>query len=106
MISEITLASLFLGTILSTIGVIGVIRMPDFMSRFHASTIIVTLGTLFLLLPIGLFSLKTGDPGYAKSALILLVATWVAGAVGSHALARAMFRRGERPKNLVKDELK
>lgn len=105
MINEISIASLFLGTALCIIGVIGALRMPDYMNRFHATTIIVTLGTLFLLLPVGLFSIRTGDWGYAKSAIILLVVTWLGGAVGSHAMARAMFRRGMKPGNLVKDQM-
>lgn len=105
MIEMISTASLFIGTILCTIGAIGVVRMPDYMNRFHASTIIVTLGTLFILLPVGMHSINTGDLGYAKSAIILLFATWIAGAVGSHALAQAMFARNKKPGNLVKDDL-
>jgi monovalent cation/proton antiporter MnhG/PhaG subunit len=114
MITEISIVSLFLGTALCIIGVIGVLRMPDFMNRFHATTIIVTLGTFFILLPVALFSVKEdpgapfsltiGELGYAKSAFILLVATWVGGAVGSHAMARAMFKRGMKPDNLIKDQ--
>jgi len=104
MINEISIVSLFLGTALCIIGVIGVLRMPDFMNRFHATTIIVTLGTFFILLPVALFSLLSGEPGYAKSAFILLVVTWAGGAVGSHAMARAMFKRGMKPNNLIKDQ--
>ncbi|MFH0817658.1 MAG: monovalent cation/H(+) antiporter subunit G [Candidatus Micrarchaeota archaeon] len=104
MIYEFSALSLLLGVALCMISVLGVLRMPDFMSRFHASTILVTLGTLFILIPVGLHSKTTGDLGYAKSALILLIATWAAGAVGSHAMARAMFSRGMKPKNLIKDQ--
>ena len=105
MIYEISTGSLLLGTALCMISVFGVLRLPDFMSRFHASTILVTLGTLFILLPVGLYSYETGELGYVKSALILLVVTWLGGAVGSHALARAMFKRGLKPGNLVKDQM-
>ena len=105
MINEISIASLFLGTALCIISVIGVLRMPDFMNRFHATTILVTLGTFFTIFPVALFSVTTGDAGYAKSAVILLATTWLGGAVGSHALARAMFKRGLKPKNLVKDQM-
>ncbi len=102
--AELTAVSLLLGTALCIISALGILRLPDFMSRFHASTILVTLGTLFLLIPVALYSKTTGELGYAKSAVILLIATWVAGAVGSHAMARAMFKRGMKPNNLVKDQ--
>jgi multicomponent Na+:H+ antiporter subunit G len=105
MIFEFSVVSLLIGTALCIISVLGVLKLPDFMSRFHASTILVTLGTLFLLIPVALKSVQTGELGYAKSALILLAATWLAGAVGSHAMARAMFARGLKPNNLVKDQL-
>ena len=101
----ISTASLFVGIALCIIGVIGILRMPDFMNRFHASTIITTLGTAFLLFPVGLASFESGEFGYARSAIILLASVWLAGAVGSHAIARAMFKRGIKPGNLVKDQM-
>ncbi|MFH1470680.1 MAG: monovalent cation/H(+) antiporter subunit G, partial [Candidatus Micrarchaeota archaeon] len=79
MIYELSVISLLIGVALCIISVIGVLRMPDFMSRFHSSTILVTLGTLFLLIPVALFSVQSNDLGYARSALILLAVTWVAG---------------------------
>jgi multicomponent Na+:H+ antiporter subunit G len=104
-IGTISTSSLFIGTALCMVGVIGILRMPDFMNRFHAGTVITTLGTGFLLLPVGLASIESGDAGYAKSALLLLAAVWLSGAVGSHAIARAMFRRGIKPENLVRDQM-
>ncbi|MFH1447821.1 MAG: monovalent cation/H(+) antiporter subunit G [Candidatus Micrarchaeota archaeon] len=105
MITEISTISLFIGTALCCIGTIGILRMPDFMNRLHSGTIITTLGTFFLLIPVGLSGLKTGDVGYVKSAIILLVVLWLGSAIGSHAIARAMFKMGIKPDNLVNDQM-
>ncbi len=105
MINEISLVSLFVGTALCGIGTMGILRLPDFMNRLHAGTVITTLGSFFILLPVALYSIETGDSNYLKSAIILLFSIWIGGAVGSHSISRAMFSKGMAPSNLVKNQM-
>lgn len=101
MIGEILAAS---GLFFSAIGVLGVLRMPDFMNRMHSTTIITTFGIVLTMLGAVAFSVEAGDFSYAKSALMIAGFVMLTGAIGSHAVARACFTRGIVPKNLVKNE--
>lgn len=84
-------ALVVLGVAVMTVGVYGIIRLPDTYARLHAASKIVSLGVISLLLA----STVTGDPAvFARVALIsafLLVTT----PVSAHVVARAAYLRGE-----------
>lgn len=82
------------GVVFALIGSIGVVRLPDFYSRTHASS---KLDTLALgLVMIGLAILNGFDLNSAKLLLILLFVS-VANPAAAHALGRAAVRSGLAP---------
>ena len=100
----IDVALVALGLLFSAIGVLGALRMPDFMNRFHSTTIISTSGVVLTMLGAIAFGVQAGDMAYVKSAVMIAVFVMLTGAIGSHAVARACFTRGIVPGNLVKNE--
>ncbi len=85
---------LFLGSIFCLIGAIGLIRMPDFFTKMHASSLIETLATGFILLGLMFesgFSLIT-----VKLVFIGLLILFT-GPTATHALARGAIIRGLDP---------
>lgn len=77
------------GTFIVTIGVYGIIRMPDTFTRLHAASKSVFLGLITLLLA----SALTGEPGIilrvGMIAFFLLMTT----PVSSHVIGKAYFHR-------------
>ena len=79
------------GVLGTTLGVYGLYRMPDVYMRLHAASKAAYIGLLVLLLA----GVTTGDlEMIAKSALVAAFLVLTA-PVGSHALARAAYRRRE-----------
>lgn len=79
------------GLLLTTLGVIGIYRMPDVYNQLHASGKAAFLGTLAFLAAAAL----AGDGAVdAKAVLIALVLVLTA-PVAAHAIARACRERGE-----------
>ena len=81
--------------------------MPDTFSRMQSSTNITTLGILLTLVGAFLyFLLVMHNWGSAAKVVVIGVLTVVANPVGGHAVARAAYRIGVRPKReLVVDDL-
>ncbi len=88
-------------------GAVGIVRMPDTFSRMQSSTNITTLGILLTLVGAFLyFLLVIHSWGSAAKVVVIGVLTIVANPVGGHAVARAAYRIGVRPKReLVVDDL-
>ena len=88
-------------------GAVGIVRMPDTFSRMQSSTNITTLGILLTLVGSFLyFLLVMHSWGSAAKVVVIGVLTVVANPVGGHAVARAAYRIGVRPKReLVVDDL-
>ena len=88
-------------------GAVGIVRMPDTFSRMQSSTNITTLGILLTLVGAFLyFLLVMHNWGSAAKVVVIGVLTVVANPVGGHAVARAAYRIGVRPKReLVVDDL-
>jgi multicomponent Na+:H+ antiporter subunit G len=76
------------------VGAIGLHRMPDVFTRMHATSLIDTLGVG--LLGLGML-LQTDDWTVAVRIAFIVVVLLTAGAVSTHALARAALHDGERP---------
>lgn len=84
-------ALMLLGVLGTTLGVYGLYRMPDIYTRLHAASKAAYLGIVVLLLAL----VTTGDGEIiAKSAVVAAFLVLTA-PVGSHALARAAYRRRE-----------
>jgi multicomponent Na+:H+ antiporter subunit G len=95
--SPFEVASLVLvsaGAFFLLVGSIGVVRLPDFYSRSHATGKSDTLGVMLTL-----FGLALHEGITVSDAKLLAVIVFVALAspVGTHALARAAYRTGLEP---------
>lgn len=100
-------AFIVLGCFFALAGSVGLVRMPDTFSRMQSSTNITTLGILCTLVGAFLYFLIVKDSwGSAAKVAIIGILTVIANPVGGHAMARAAYRIGIRPKReLVIDDL-
>ncbi len=99
----ISAVCLVLGSVLALVAAIGVVRLPDLLSRMHPATKPQVLGLLLVLVGLGFRLRDTGSLG-----LLLLVALFalVTSPVASHMVGRASFRAGQVQRELlVVDEL-
>jgi len=88
------LADLFLllGAAFSCLGALGLIRMPDVYNRLQAGTKSVTLGSMAILIGIGLH-----HPQWWSNLLMIGVLVLFTNPVGSASIARAALIAGIRP---------
>ena len=88
-------------------GAVGVVRMPDTFSRMQSSTNVTTLGVLLTLIGALLYFIFVMHSwGSAAKVVVIGVLTVLANPVGGHAMARAAYRIGIRPKRaLAVDDL-
>ena len=88
-------ASIFVlvGLFFFAVGAIGVVRMPDTYHRLHAATKSATLGLMGLLIGV-VFHIGTG--AVDAKVVTVLIFTFAAAPVGSHMLAKAALRVGDR----------
>lgn len=98
MMSEIqnvfTILFILSGIFFLLVGSIGVIRLPDFYSRTHATSKSDTLGLMLIIAGLIIF-----EGWHINSAKLLLVLLFIglANPIGSHALARAAHETGVQP---------
>jgi len=90
----LTMIFLLLGTFFMFIGSLGVIRLPDFFTRSHATSKSDTLGIMLIVL--GMICYQ-GIVLNSLKLVIIFVFVALANPVGSHALARAAFKYGIKP---------
>jgi multicomponent Na+:H+ antiporter subunit G len=99
----IGLILIFAGSIISVIGAFGLLRFPDIYCRTHAQTVVNVGGTCLILLGVffqaPLFSL------YSVKSILLIIFIFLTSPVGTHAIARAAYKSGVKPKKLHEDEL-
>lgn len=88
-------ALVVLGVFVMTIGVYGMIRMPDTYTRLHATSKAVFLGVIVLLIA----STATGDPAIVLRAVLIGVFLILTTPVSAHVVARAAFKREEHMKS-------
>ena len=81
-----------LGTFVMTVGVYGIIRMPDVYTRLHAASKAVFLGVISLLLA----SVVTNDAEIIFRAMLIAVFLILTTPVSAHVIARAAFLKGQR----------
>ena len=85
-------AFVVLGVGIMTVGVYGVVRMPDVYTRLHAASKAVFLGVISLVLA----SLVTGQSAIVARVLLIGVVLLLTTPVASHAIGRGAYLEGER----------
>lgn len=92
--SIISILFVTLGIVFMLMGSIGILRLPDFYSRTHAVSKSDTLGVFFVI--IGLIVYEGFTLSSGKLFLIVLFIA-LSNPIGTHALARAAFKKGLKP---------
>ncbi len=90
----LTILLIVAGSFFMMVGSIGVVRLPDFFTRSHATSKSDTLGIMLIVLGLMVFE------GWCLNSLKLLVIfvfVALANPVGAHALARAALNYGIKP---------
>lgn len=96
-------ACLLVGAGFALIAAIGVVRLPDLLSRMHAATKPQVIGLVFVVLGLALSLRDPSVLGILALVVLLQMATSV---VSSHMVGRASLRAGQvREDLLVVDEL-
>jgi multicomponent Na+:H+ antiporter subunit G len=92
-------ALIVLGLLIMTIGVYGLVRLPDAYTQLHAASKATFLGVSALLLSAAL----EGDAALIARSLLIIALLTVTTPVAAHAVARAARRRSEpmRSRNAV-----
>ena len=88
MLELLGVAALVFGLFFSAVGVIGVIRLPDVLTRLHASGKVAILGLFGLLLGAALLM-----PASALRLLTLGLFVLLTSPVATHAIAASVYRR-------------
>lgn len=84
-------ALVVLGVTVMSVGVYGVVRMPDIYTRIHSIGKAVVLGVISF----SLASIVTGDGGIVFRVLLIAALLLLTTPVAAHAIARAAYRSGE-----------
>jgi multicomponent Na+:H+ antiporter subunit G len=92
---------LLLGGVLCITGGVGLLRMPDFFSRVHASGVTETLAAPLLLSGLLLQMELSLDSVKVIMILILVLAT---NPTATHAMAKATLHGGQRPLEFANDK--
>ena len=80
-----------LGLVVTTLGVVGMFRMPDVYTELHAASKAVVLGVVAFLVA----SVFVGDAAVTTRALLIAVFLILTTPVGAHAIVRAAWLRQE-----------
>lgn len=82
------------GTFFFLVGTIGLLRLPDFYSRCHATTKCDTLGAIAILIGLAVYTKFSVE---AVKVLIICLLVLVTSPTMGHTIARAAYRRGLPP---------
>ncbi|WP_170970134.1 monovalent cation/H(+) antiporter subunit G [Nocardioides jishulii] len=94
---------LLAGSLFALIAAIGVVRLPDLLSRMHAATKPQVIG---LMLVVSGLALRLRDPSVLGMLLFVVILQMATSVVSSHMVARASYRSAlVREDLLVVDEL-
>ena len=80
-----------LGGLLMLIAAVGLLRMPDLLTRMHASSKAATLGAALILLAVGLWF---GEAAIGVRVVLIVLFLLVTAPVAAHAISRAAYRQG------------
>jgi multicomponent Na+:H+ antiporter subunit G len=88
MIEIISGVLLLIGAFFMLVAAIGILRMPDLLTRMHASSKAGTLGAGLILVAV---AVDYGDLGVTARALVAIVFLVLTAPVGAHVIARAAY---------------
>ncbi len=92
--NALTIIFVILGTFFMFVGSIGVVRLPDFYTRSHATSKSDTLGIMLIIT--GLIFYEGLDRDSLKLLIVFIIVA-IANPVGAHALVRAALKFGVKP---------
>jgi multicomponent Na+:H+ antiporter subunit G len=99
----ISAVCMLIGALLAMIAAIGVLRLPDLLSRMHAATKPQVLGLVLVLVGLG-FRLR--DPETIGILVLIGLFQMLTSPVANHMVGRASFRAGQvREDRLIVNEL-
>jgi multicomponent Na+:H+ antiporter subunit G len=90
LLDVVAAALLLLGLAVMTLGLYGVLRMPEIYLQLHAASLVSGLGVTAILLA----ALGTGNGGVMAGAAVVAVFLLLTAPISSHAIAWAAYRRG------------
>ena len=79
------------GVLLMLVAGLGLVRMPDLLTRMHASSKAGTLGAVLVL---AAAAIRLGQGGVAVRAALVVLFLFLTAPVASHLIARAGYRAG------------
>ncbi|HBX66318.1 MAG TPA: cation:proton antiporter, partial [Balneolaceae bacterium] len=82
------------GIFFLSVGSVGIIRLPDFYSRTHATSKSDTLGMILIIVGLIIFEGLTINSGKLMLVLLFIL---LANPIGAHAMARAAYNSGLKP---------
>ena len=85
-------ALVVLGVLVMTVGVYGIVRMPDVYAKLHAASKVTFLGVVSFLLA----SFVTGDPAVIYRVTLIAVFLVLTAPVSAHVVGKAAFLRGHK----------
>jgi len=85
---------LLMGALFSLVASIGVIRLPDLLTRMHASTKAGTLGATLTLVAT---AVTFGDTSTVAKSLTAIVFLLLTAPIAAHMIGRASLRKGRKP---------
>ena len=104
LIDVIVILFLAAGIIFMFTGVIGLLRLPDFYTRLHATGKCDTLGEVLIIAGLLLYHLFVYSPGAELSVklvpvklLFLIIFIFLANPTATHAIIKAAYKTGVKP---------
>lgn len=98
---------LAIGIFFTAVGVIGILKLPDFFARLQASTCITTLGAAGACAAGLTYAIsKNLEPVVIVKLVLILLLVMITSAVSGHSLLKGDYMRGHRPHNggFVRDD--
>ena len=92
-VDVLAVAVLGLGLLLATVGLYGLLRMPDVFAQLHAAGLVTGPAVLLVLLA----AVATGSDEIVTSAALVFLFVLVTSPLSSHAIAQAARLREDRP---------
>ena len=100
MLGVLGTALLAVGLVLATIGLYGLLRMPDIYDQLHAAGLVTGPALVLMLLA----ALASGSAEIITSAVLVLVFILVTSPLSGHAIAQAARRRPARRQAALPDD--
>ena len=91
MTAAVTIALVGIGTFFVLVSAIGIVRLPDLLTRMHASSKASTLGAICILLAVAVWF---GDGAVTARAVLISFFLLATAPVAAHCIARAAYRTG------------